>query len=94
MKFFPLLLSVVMASPLPILSGIIPDQYIVVFKPHLSTEMISKHFKWLENVMVPLLPQASMFSVDQDSRKNELFAGSRQGFWDFFGIIHKVYLID
>lgn len=91
MKFGVLLLSLVYASPIsPILSSIIPDQYIVVFKNDLTLESIQNHFKWLEKVLVPLLPKNSMFSVEQDSRKMELFSGASQGFWDFFGIMHKV----
>jgi cerevisin len=96
MKFQPLVTALlhllVLGSPVSQLSGVIPDQYIVVFHNHLSFNVIADHFQWLEKVMEPLLPKSSFFTTTEDPRNEEMFAKSSGQFWDFFGLVHKYHL--
>jgi cerevisin len=46
----------------------------------------------LDDVMRPLLPKTSLFSVQEDSRNQQLF--STTGYWDAFGLLHKYHLPD
>jgi hypothetical protein len=91
------LIATVLATPIQ--QQFVPDQYIVVFKDHVPSTssntfvtIVFKHFKWLDDVMKPLLPKSSLFSVQEDSRNEELF--SYTGYWDAFGLLHKYHLPD
>ncbi|KAJ3274258.1 serine protease [Terramyces sp. JEL0728] len=88
-----LLVGTALTTPLHNLAGkLLPDQYIVVFKPDIQPTTLKSHFKWLENVMEPIMPKSSFFSVQEDSRTEGYM--SMNGFWDSFGIIHKYHLPD
>lgn len=90
------LISALLASPISLkdLAGsIVPSQYIIMFKQDTPAHKLDLHWKWLEEVLAPVLPQASMLSMQEDPRVESYLHSEAATFWDIFGIMHK-YSID
>lgn len=97
MLIFPVyLISALLASPVSLkdLAGsIVPSQYIIMFKQDTPAHKLDLHWKWLEQVLAPVLPKASMLSMQEDPRVESYLQSEAAQFWDIFGIMHK-YSID
>lgn len=87
MKTVLCLLSLAFATPI---NNFVADQYIVVFNDNILPSAITEHWKWLENLVNPLIPASSLFTVQEDPRNQNYFSTS--GYWDAFGILHKYSL--
>jgi Peptidase inhibitor I9 len=97
MLTFPVyLISALLASPISLkdLAGsVIPSQYIIIFKQDTPAHKLDLHWKWLEEVLEPVLPKASMLTMQEDPRVQSYLNSEAAAYWDIFGIMHK-YAID
>ncbi|KAJ3368688.1 serine protease [Kappamyces sp. JEL0680] len=96
MRLFALA-AFVAASPIGDWAGkLIPDQYIIVFKNDIHHSAIEQHWEWLHQVLAPVLPSTSLFSVQEDARVEQFIdqVSATTKYWDVFGVMHKYHFDD
>jgi hypothetical protein len=88
-----LLTTGILTNPISDFIGrVINDQYIVVFKNDIETFEIDQHWKWLQDLLSPLVPATNILSIQNDVRKDYYF--SKNNAFDAWGILHRFDLPD